>query len=66
MLAPVTGLLLFLVAGVAGVATYNAYDFATKAGPKLEPKDLLPMPPPYPPLPRFLYDKPEVLESFRR
>lgn len=63
---PGTGLLIFIVAGIAGVATYSAYDFATKAGPKLEPGDFLPMPPPYPPLPRFMYEKPEVLESLRR
>lgn len=66
MLDPETGLLIFLVAGLAGVATYSAYDFATKAGPQLEPGDLLPMPPPYPPIPRFMYKKPEVLESMRR
>ncbi|MBA7535295.1 hypothetical protein ES705_27548 [subsurface metagenome] len=66
MLDPETGLLLFIVAGLAGVTTYSAYDFAKKAGPKLEAGDLLPMPPPFPPLPRFMYEKPEVLESMRR
>lgn len=66
MLDPETGLLLFLVAGLAGVATYSAYDFATKAGPKLESGDLLPMPPPYPPFPRFMYIKPEVLAELGR
>lgn len=64
MLDPETGLILFLVAGLAGVATYSAYDFAEKAGPKLEAGDFLPAPPPYPPLPRFLY-KPEITESLR-
>ncbi|MBA7584836.1 hypothetical protein ES708_26799 [subsurface metagenome] len=63
---PVTGGLIFLVAGIAGVATYGAYGFVKKVGPELEASDLLPMPPPYPPLPRFMYKKPEVLESMRR
>jgi len=66
MLDPETGLLLFIVAGLAGVVTYSAFDFAEKAGPELEVGDLLPMPPPYPPLPRFMYKKPELLESLRR
>jgi len=66
MLDPETGLILFLVAGLAGVATYSAYDFAEKAGPNLKPGDLLPMLPPYPPLPRFMYKKPELLQSMRR
>ncbi|GAH46897.1 unnamed protein product [marine sediment metagenome] len=63
---PGTGLLIFIVAGIAGVTTYGAYGFAKKAGPELEASDLLPMPPPYPPLPRFMYEKPELLQSLRR
>lgn len=65
MLDPETGLFIFLVAGLAGVGTYSAYNFAAKAGPKLEFGDLLPMPPPYPPVPRVMYNKPDILESMR-
>jgi len=47
--------------------TFIAYDFAAKAGPQLKPKDLLPLPPwEGPPIPRFLKEKPEVLEALRR
>ena len=63
---PGTGLLIFIVAGIAGVATYGAYGFAKKAGPELKPEDLLPAPPPYPPLPRFMYKKPEVSAELRK
>ncbi|MBA7659534.1 hypothetical protein ES703_67515 [subsurface metagenome] len=62
---PVTGGLIFLVAGIAGVATYGAYGFVKKVGPQLEAKDLLPLPPPFPPVPRFLYNK-ELMTELRR
>ncbi|MBA7535292.1 hypothetical protein ES705_27545 [subsurface metagenome] len=66
MLEPLTAGLIFVVAGAAGAATYGAYDFVKRVGPQLEPGDLLPMPPPYPPVPRFMYEKPELLQSLRR
>jgi len=65
-LDPGTGILIFIVAGLGGVATITSYNFAQEVGPQLEPGDLLPMPPPYPPVPRFVYEKPELLKSLRR
>ena len=58
---PVTLLIVGVVGGISMAATYTAFHYAEKASPKLEAKDLLPMPPPYPPLPRFMYEKPELL-----
>ncbi|MHA1812893.1 MAG: hypothetical protein ACTSYX_05590 [Candidatus Thorarchaeota archaeon] len=63
MIDPETGLIIFVVAGVGSLVTFATYDIATKIGPQLESGDLLPMPPPYPPLPRFVYTKPTVVES---
>ena len=65
MLDPETGLLLFILGGIGTVASFSAFKFAEDAGPYLEAKDLLPMPPPYPPLPRFLYTKPNLLQQLR-
>ena len=62
---PETGLFIGIISGLGGVVTYVAYNIANKLGPQLELKDLLPMPPPYPPLPRFLYTKPDVLTKIR-
>ena len=55
MLDPGTGLILFVVGGIGLVATATAFKVAENVGPQIEPKDLLPMPPPFPPIPRFLY-----------
>lgn len=66
MLDPETGLILFIVGGVGTLATFTAYKVAQAVGPNIEAKDLLPMPPPYPPVPRFLYTKPELLAELRR
>jgi len=63
---PGTGLILFVVGGVGLLATYTGFKIADSVGPELEPADLLPMPPPYFPLPRFMYEKPEIIESLRR
>ena len=65
MLDPGTGLILFVVGGVGLVATATAFKVAENVGPQIEPKDLLPAPFPYPPLPRFLYNK-ELMESLRK
>ncbi|MBA7645637.1 hypothetical protein ES703_53395 [subsurface metagenome] len=65
MLDPGTGLILFVVGGVGLVATATAFKVAENVGPQIEPKDLLPMPPPYPPVPRLLYNK-ELMESLRK
>ena len=66
MLDPETGIILFIIGGVGTVATFMGFKTAQDIGPKLEAGDLLPMPPPYPPLPRFLYKKPELIAELRR
>jgi len=58
-------LIVGLVGGVGAAATYGTFHYAEKIGPKLTFVDLLPAPPPYPPVPRFLYNK-ELMESLRR
>ncbi len=54
-----------IVGAVGAVAGATALETGRRIGSQIEPKDLLPMLPPYPPLPRFLY-KPELLASMRR
>lgn len=54
-LDPETGLIMFIVGGIGTVVSFTAFKTAQQAGPKLSASDLLPMPPPYPPLPRFLF-----------
>lgn len=66
MLDPVTGIMLFVLGGVGAVAATTTFAKAQKLGPKLEVSDLLPMLPPYPPVPRFLFSKPEPIEELRR
>ncbi len=66
MLDPGTSLILFIVGGVGAVAYFTTWEAAQQIGPKIKPSDLLPMPPPYPPLPRFMYTKPELLAGLRR
>lgn len=63
---PGTGAIIFVIGGVGLLATYTGYKIAESAGPQLEPNDFLPMPPPHPPLPRFMYEKPELVEALRR
>ena len=63
---PETLLIVAIVGGIGAAATYTTFHQAEKAGPKLKAADLLPMPPPYPPVPRFLYTKPELLAELRR
>lgn len=65
MLDPETGLIMFVVGGIGTVVSFAAYKAAQTIGPKIEPSDLLPMPFPYPPLPRFMYKKPELLAELR-
>ena len=57
---PGTGLILFVVGGVGLVATATGFKVAERLGPELEASDLMPMPFPYPPLPRFMYKKSEA------
>jgi len=65
MFNPATLLIVGVITGVGGAVTYSAFHYAEKTGPKLTATDLLPMPPPYPPVPRFFYNK-ELMESLRR
>lgn len=54
------------IVGAAGaVAGATALETGRKIGPQIKPSDLLPMPPPYPPVPRFLYNK-ELMESLTK
>lgn len=54
------------VGAVGAMVGATALEMGRKVGSQIEPSDLLPMPPPYPPVPRFLYTKPELLEELRR
>jgi len=65
-LDPETGIILFLIGGIGTVATFTAFKVAEQIGPRIEAKDLLPAPFPYPPVPRFLFTKPEVLAELRK
>ncbi|MBA7716533.1 hypothetical protein ES703_125606 [subsurface metagenome] len=64
-LGPAGVAIMFVVGGVGMVTSFAAFGAAQQIGPNLKASDLLPMPPPYPPVPRFLY-KPEVMESLRK
>ncbi|MBA7543919.1 hypothetical protein ES705_36263 [subsurface metagenome] len=48
------------------LATYTGFKVAERLGPELEAGDLLPAPFPYPPLPRFLYNKELMAELGRK
>ena len=63
---PETLLMVGVIGGLAAAGTFVAFKFAREAGPELAPEDLLPMPPPYPPVPRFLYTKPGLPAELRR
>lgn len=62
---PETLLIVGVVGGIGAAATYATFHHAEKTGPRLTINDLLPMPPPYPPVPRFLYNK-ELMESLTK
>ena len=66
MVDPETGIILFVVGGIGTVVTFSLFKLSERLGPKITATDLLPMPPPYPPLPRFLFKKPELLAELRR
>ena len=61
---PETLLIVGVIGGLGAAGTFATYDYAQKTGPKLALEDLLPMPPPYPPLPRLMF-KPELLAELR-
>ena len=67
MLAPVSGLVIFIVGGIGAVAAKLAFTTADKVGPQLTLKDLRPAAPwEGLPLPIFFYTKPEVMRELRR
>jgi len=64
---PETLLFIGIIGGLGATATYGAFHYAEKAGPKLTINDLRPC---FPweglPLPRFVYTKPELMAELRR
>jgi len=63
---PVGVVAVVAIAGAVGaVGTAYAIEVANQVGPLLKAEDMLPALPPRLPLPRFVYDKPEVLVRFR-
>jgi len=66
-LDPETLLFVGVIGGIGAAATYGAFHYAEKAGPRLTINDLRPA---FPweglPLPVFLYKKPELIEELRR
>jgi len=67
MIAPSMLLLVGVIGGVGAAATYDTFHYAEKLGPKLTLGDLRPcFPWEGPPLPRFVYTKPELLGELRR
>ena len=65
MIPPGVVVIIAIAGAVGAVGTAFAIEVTERAEPHLEPGDLLPAPPPRLPLPRFLYDKPELLGQLR-
>ena len=66
MIAPGVAAIIAIAGAVGAVGTAFAIEVADRVGPKLEPGDLLPALPPRLPLPRFLYEKPELLDELKK
>lgn len=66
IIAPGTAAIIAVAGGLGAVATTVAFRVAKKVGPQLRAADLLPASPPRLPLPRFLYEKPELLNELKR
>jgi len=67
MIAPPTMLIVGVIGGLGAAATYGAFHYAKKLGPKLTIGDLRPAAPwEGLPLPVFFYRKPELIEELRR
>ena len=62
----VTLVVIGIVGGIGTASTFAVFKVAQKIGNELKPGDLLPMPPPYPPVPRFLYTKPGLADKLRK
>lgn len=63
VLDPQFALLVFVVGGATSVVGAAAWNIGRKVSPMIDSSDLVPMAPPYPPLPRFLWDRPEVMQA---
>lgn len=46
-----------VIGGITAIGTYILYKMIDVVGTQAGPKDMLPAPPPYPPIPRFLLNK---------
>ncbi len=66
LLPPAFALIVGIVGAIGAIAGATALRVGRKIGGQLDEEDLLPMPPPYLPVPRFLYTKPEVMRGLRR
>lgn len=66
LLPPAFALVVGIVGAIGAIAGATALKVGRKIGGQLDEEDLLPMPPPYPPFPRFVYTKPELLKELRR
>jgi len=66
LLSPAFALIVGVVGAVGALSGAAAYKVGREIGPKLDAEDLLPAPFPKPPLPRFIFTKPEVLEGLKR
>ncbi|MBA7703487.1 hypothetical protein ES703_112273 [subsurface metagenome] len=66
LLPPAFALVVGIVGAIGAIAGATALKVGRKIGGQLDEEDLLPMPPPYPPIPRFIYTKPELLKELRR
>jgi hypothetical protein len=62
----VTLLVVGAIGGIGAAGTLLTYHIAERLGDELKPEDLRPMPPPYPPLPTFLYTKPYLVEKLKK
>jgi len=66
-LDPEALLIIGVITGIGGMASYVGFHYAEKAGPKLTINDLRPsLPWEGLPFPRFMYTKPELIEELRR
>lgn len=66
IIAPGTAAIIAIAGGLGTVATTVVFRVAKKIGPQLRAADLLPAAPPRLPLPRFVYEKPELLDELKK
>jgi len=66
MIPPGVAAVIAIAGAVGALGTAYAIDVSKRAESILEFEDLLPAPPPRLPVPRFLYEKPEVLGQLGR